>query len=371
MSFSISSLLISTQPEQQLERQQTGGVAATVPVAATAPLASTAPLPAVRTIKPTSTPRVARQPAGPISCMNCKTTTTPLWRRDPTTGAHLCNRCGLYLKAYNTMHPLKKTIKKRSSPPANRDGSSCSGSCCSPSQSSSTETESAGTCPGNGQCDGTGGSSSCAGCPAYNQKQLSQDGHAVKRKRVSPKQQMQQGLTPTCYNCGVDYTPLWRRDPDGNVICNACGLYYKLHNKIRPVTMKRAVIKRRNRTTPQHSRIERSPSIDSDATVCESPTLCGLESLAMAVELASDSSSSSKSSISASSTSSTSSASSASSASSQTQDDDGDSVMLDSLASVASLESKQQAESYKDELQRECERLRQLLARSTALLNTL
>ncbi|KAJ2218741.1 Sodium- and chloride-dependent GABA transporter 1, partial [Coemansia sp. RSA 485] len=47
-----------------------------------------------------------------ISCMNCKTTSTPLWRRDPASGAHLCNRCGLYLKTYNVMHPLTK-IKRR------------------------------------------------------------------------------------------------------------------------------------------------------------------------------------------------------------------------------------------------------------------
>ncbi|KAI8578684.1 hypothetical protein K450DRAFT_164237, partial [Umbelopsis ramanniana AG] len=50
-----------------------------------------------------------------------------------------------------------------------------------------------------------------------------------------------------CANCSTTTTPLWRRDEEGNTICNACGLYYKLHNVQRPVTMKRSVIKRRKR----------------------------------------------------------------------------------------------------------------------------
>ncbi|KAI7886807.1 hypothetical protein K492DRAFT_176031 [Lichtheimia hyalospora FSU 10163] len=50
-----------------------------------------------------------------------------------------------------------------------------------------------------------------------------------------------------CYNCGTTTTPLWRRDEDGRTICNACGLYYKLHHTNRPITMKNTVIKRRKR----------------------------------------------------------------------------------------------------------------------------
>lgn len=51
----------------------------------------------------------------------------------------------------------------------------------------------------------------------------------------------------SCHNCGTTTTPLWRRDEDGRTICNACGLYYKLHHMNRPLTMKNTVIKRRKR----------------------------------------------------------------------------------------------------------------------------
>lgn len=41
-----------------------------------------------------------------------------------------------------------------------------------------------------------------------------------------------------CANCNVTRTPSWRKSPCGkNILCNACGLYMKLHGVARPFAM--------------------------------------------------------------------------------------------------------------------------------------
>ncbi|KAJ9067509.1 Suppressor of ferric uptake 1 [Entomophthora muscae] len=135
-------------------------------------------------------------------CAHCDTTHTPLWRRGPNEEM-LCNACGLYLRAKGKARTLRPKPKKASQSPAPTGG-----------------------CPGDGHCNGLGGAPACAGCPALNQ-------------RARPSY--------TCANCKATTTPLWRRDAQGEPICNACGLYYKMHGQHRPVTMMRSVIKRRNR----------------------------------------------------------------------------------------------------------------------------
>ncbi|KAI5123999.1 hypothetical protein M0805_006409 [Coniferiporia weirii] len=52
-----------------------------------------------------------------------------------------------------------------------------------------------------------------------------------------------------CTNCQTRNTPLWRRDPEGQPLCNACGLFYKLHGVTRPLSLKTDVIKKRNRAS--------------------------------------------------------------------------------------------------------------------------
>ncbi|KAG7698097.1 hypothetical protein KL930_001759 [Ogataea haglerorum] len=60
--------------------------------------------------------------------------------------------------------------------------------------------------------------------------------------------------TPTCKNCKTQTTPLWRRDETGQVLCNACGLFLKLHGRPRPISLKSDVIKSRNRVKQNNSK---------------------------------------------------------------------------------------------------------------------
>jgi protein-arginine kinase activator protein McsA len=70
-----------------------------------------------------------------------------------------------------------------------------------------------------------------------------------KEEKKSPEEEDRNSSdgNTVCANCETTTTPLWRRDASGRTICNACGLYYKLHLVHRPATMMRTVIKRRKR----------------------------------------------------------------------------------------------------------------------------
>ncbi|KAI8355799.1 hypothetical protein B0O80DRAFT_385017, partial [Mortierella sp. GBAus27b] len=133
------------------------------------------------------------------SCANCGTTTTPLWRR-ANNGQTICNACGLYFKARNSTRPpwLKRNM-----------------SAVGLVMQSQPRSE-----------------------VAHHQRQE----HPRNMCMIANHHTNRQNLV--CANCRTTTTPLWRRDTNGNTICNACGLYFKLHNVHRPVTMKRAVIKR-------------------------------------------------------------------------------------------------------------------------------
>jgi len=54
-----------------------------------------------------STPcRIGHGQVRHTECFNCRTRSTPLWRRTPDKKHSLCNACGLYMKQYKTHRPL-------------------------------------------------------------------------------------------------------------------------------------------------------------------------------------------------------------------------------------------------------------------------
>ncbi|KAJ2864488.1 hypothetical protein GGH94_002877 [Coemansia aciculifera] len=71
--------------------------------------------------------------------------------------------------------------------------------------------------------------------------------HNTQRRNVCPPQKPrtiiipainQDGTLKKCTNCMTAETPSWRRHPDTQaLLCNACGLYLRLHRKPRPITI--------------------------------------------------------------------------------------------------------------------------------------
>ncbi|XP_043217594.1 GATA-binding factor C-like isoform X3 [Amphibalanus amphitrite] len=76
------------------------------------------------------------------------------------------------------------------------------------------------------------------------------------RPLIKPKQRMSAARRAgtSCSNCKTSTTTLWRRNGQGEPVCNACGLYYKLHNVNRPITMKKDGIQTRNRKLSSKSK---------------------------------------------------------------------------------------------------------------------
>ncbi|KAK4515732.1 mannose-1-phosphate guanyltransferase [Mucor velutinosus] len=163
----------------------------------------------VATHKPVRPPRH-------LECFNCKITKTPLWRRTPDRLQTLCNACGLYYKQYNQHRPIHIRHK--------------------PTGVNTTTSTPALLRP-----------------PSYQQEkwiapiEFEQQHQHQQSPSPSSSPRSEQHDDIECINCQQTNTPLWRKNENGDPLCNACGLYAKLNHRNRPVEMRKSTIQRRRR----------------------------------------------------------------------------------------------------------------------------
>lgn len=96
--------------------------------------------------------------------------------------------------------------------------------------------------------DGTG-HYLCNACGLYHKM------NGINRPLIKPQKRLQTTSRRTglcCTNCRTSTTTLWRRNADGEPVCNACGLYMKLHGVPRPLAMKKECIQTRKRKPKTH-----------------------------------------------------------------------------------------------------------------------
>ncbi|XP_051953986.1 transcription factor GATA-4-like [Xyrauchen texanus] len=90
--------------------------------------------------------------------------------------------------------------------------------------------------------DGTG-HYLCNACGLYHKM------NGINRPLIKPQRRLSASrrVGLSCTNCHTTTTTLWRRNAEGEPVCNACGLYMKLHGIPRPLAMKKEGIQTRKR----------------------------------------------------------------------------------------------------------------------------
>ncbi|CAJ0925316.1 7430_t:CDS:2, partial [Entrophospora sp. SA101] len=179
------------------------------------------------------TKRTSSKPPRQLQCFNCGIKNTPLWRRTPDRMHSLCNACGLYYKQYHVHRPLHIIHKTRTS-------SSKSYPYILPAMK--------------GEDDDTDA--------------MMDDMSDMSSEHLGHESNYDDyGLDRNCVE-----SPIYTNDK-GQPLCNACGLYAKLHNRDRPIAMRKAKIQRRRRDWNKYNQLDEGSTeeIESPPASSSSP----------------------------------------------------------------------------------------------------
>lgn len=114
--------------------------------------------------------------------------------------------------------------------------------------------------------DGTG-HYLCNACGLYHKM------NGINRPLIKPQRRLSASrrVGLSCTNCHTSTTTLWRRNAEGEPVCNACGLYMKLHGVPRPLAMKKEGIQTRKRKPKNLNKCGTSGSDGSTLTPSSTP----------------------------------------------------------------------------------------------------
>ncbi|XP_066480041.1 transcription factor GATA-6 isoform X2 [Tiliqua scincoides] len=115
--------------------------------------------------------------------------------------------------------------------------------------------------------DGTG-NYLCNACGLYTKM------NGLSRPLIKPQKRVPSSrrLGLSCANCHTTTTTLWRRNAEGEPVCNACGLYMKLHGVPRPLAMKKEGIQTRKRKPKNITKTKSCSGNNSSNAVPMTPT---------------------------------------------------------------------------------------------------